>query len=104
MKGANVSCLKISNIPYNSIFPQNVHDSSILISIISGTYLNLFVRMNALAMSQYQPRLSCITNFAPANPLAVFAYIINIVSVNNKKLSRHDIAEILLKLALNTNQ
>jgi hypothetical protein len=73
MKGANVSCLKISNIPYNSIFPQNFHDSSILISIISGTYLNLFVRMNALAMSQYQPRLSCITNFAPANQIAVSA-------------------------------
>jgi hypothetical protein len=51
----------------------------ILITIISGAYLNLFVRMNALATSQYQLRLSCITNFAPANPIAVFANIIDIV-------------------------
>jgi hypothetical protein len=54
MKGVNFSCLKISNIPYNSIFTQNVNDSSILITIISGAYLNLFVQMNALVTSQYQ--------------------------------------------------
>ena len=55
MKGVNFSCLKISNIPYNSIFTQNVHDSSILITIISGAYLNLFVRMNALRRHNTNP-------------------------------------------------
>jgi hypothetical protein len=57
MKGVNFSCLKISNIPYNSIFTQNFHDSSILISIISGAYLNLFVRMNARLYYSWNQRL-----------------------------------------------
>ena len=42
MKGVNF-CLKISNIPYNSIFTPDFNDFSILITIISGAYLNLFV-------------------------------------------------------------
>ena len=42
MKGVNFSCLKISNIPYNSIFTPDFNDFSILITIISGAYLNLF--------------------------------------------------------------
>jgi hypothetical protein len=42
-KGVNFSCLKISNIPYNSMFTQNFNDFSILITIISGAYLDLFV-------------------------------------------------------------
>jgi hypothetical protein len=35
MKGVNF-CLKISNIPYNSIFTPDFNDFSILITIISG--------------------------------------------------------------------
>ena len=43
MKGVNFSCLKISNIPNNSMFKQNFNDFSILITFISGAYLDLFV-------------------------------------------------------------
>jgi hypothetical protein len=43
MKGVNFSCLKISIIPYNSIFRPNFNDFSILITIISGAYFKLFV-------------------------------------------------------------
>jgi hypothetical protein len=43
MKGVSFSCLKNSNIPYNSIFAPNFNDFSILVTIISGAYLNLFV-------------------------------------------------------------
>jgi len=47
-------------------FKEKFNDSSILVTIISWDYLNL---------SQYQPRLSRITNVAPggsANQIAVF--------------------------------
>jgi hypothetical protein len=37
----NITCSKISNIPYNLIFTTNFNDSSILITIISCDYLNL---------------------------------------------------------------
>ena len=43
MKDVNFSCLKISNIPYNSMFTPDFNDFSILITIISGAYLDLFV-------------------------------------------------------------
>ena len=43
MKGVNFSCLKISYIPYNSMFTPDFNDFSILITIISGAYLNLSV-------------------------------------------------------------
>ena len=43
MKGVNFSCLNISNILYNSIFTTDFNDFSILMTIISGVYLNLFV-------------------------------------------------------------
>jgi len=50
-------------------FTTKFNDSSILITIISCDYLNLLVT------SQYQPRLSSITNVAPgrsANQIAAF--------------------------------
>ena len=53
----SLTCSKILNIRYNLIFTTKFNDSLILITIISGDYLNL--------SSQYQPRLSCITNFCP---------------------------------------
>jgi len=59
----------MEHIPYDLIFTTKFNDSSILITIISWDYLNL------LATSQYQPRLSSITNVAPggsANQFAVF--------------------------------
>jgi hypothetical protein len=37
----SITCSKISNIPYNSIFTRKFNDSSILIEIISCDYLNL---------------------------------------------------------------
>ena len=43
MKGVDFSCLKISNIPYNSMLTPDFNDFSILITIISGAYLDLFV-------------------------------------------------------------
>jgi len=46
----------------------------ILITIISWEYLNLW-RMNKLATSQYQTRLSSVNNVAPggsANHIAIF--------------------------------
>ena len=53
----SLTCSKILNIRYNLIFTTKFNDSLILITIISWDYLNL--------SSQYQPRLSCITNFCP---------------------------------------
>ena len=38
---ASIACSTISNIPYNLIFTTKFNDSSILITIISGDYLNL---------------------------------------------------------------
>jgi len=55
---------------YNLILTTKNNDSSLLITIISWDYLNL-----SLATSQYQPRLSSKTNFAPAesaNQIALF--------------------------------
>ena len=75
MKGVNFSCLQISNIPYNSIFTPDFNDFSILITIISGAYLNLFVANECVGDVTIQPKLSCITNLTPgrsANQIAVF--------------------------------
>ena len=59
----SMTCSKIANIPYNCIFTTKFNDSSISITIISWDYLNKIVwRMNTLTTSQYQPRLSCVTN------------------------------------------
>ena len=38
---SSITCLTISNIPYNLIFKTKFNDSSILITIISCGYLNL---------------------------------------------------------------
>jgi hypothetical protein len=56
---------KIEHISFNLISTTKFNDSSILISIISWDYL---------ATSQYQPKLSSITNVVPggsANQIAV---------------------------------
>jgi hypothetical protein len=39
----NITCSKISNIPYNLIFTTKFNYSSILITIISRDYMNLSV-------------------------------------------------------------
>ena len=70
-----VTCSKISNIPYNIIFTTKFNDSSILITIISCDYLNLSLANEYVGTSQYQTKLSCITNVVPggsANQIAVF--------------------------------
>jgi hypothetical protein len=40
---ARITCSTISNIPYNLIFTTKFNDSSILITIISCDYLNVFL-------------------------------------------------------------
>ena len=70
----SITCSKIEHIPYNLIFTTKFNESSILITctITSWDYLNL------LETSQYQPRLSSITNVAPggsANQIAVYSQI-----------------------------
>jgi hypothetical protein len=66
-------CSTISNIPYNLIFKTKFNDSSILITIISCDFYRW--RMNTLVTSQYQPRLSSITNIFSrwlANQIEIF--------------------------------
>jgi hypothetical protein len=58
MKGVNFSCLKIPNIPYNSIFTPDFNDFSILITIISGAYLNLFATKECALEIQHKTYLS----------------------------------------------
>ena len=59
---ASITCSTTSNIPYNLIFTTKFNDFSILITIISCDYLNLSLAINTLVTSQYQSRLSSITN------------------------------------------
>jgi len=70
----SITCSKISNIPKNLIFTTQFNDSSILITIILCSYLNLSLANEFVGMSQYQTRLSSITSFSPggsANQIAV---------------------------------
>ena len=70
-----IICSKFEHIPYNLIFTTEFNDFSILISLISWDYLNVSLAMNMLAKSQYQPRLSSITNVAPGVPANQIAVI-----------------------------
>jgi mRNA-degrading endonuclease YafQ of YafQ-DinJ toxin-antitoxin module len=63
----SITCSKIEHIPYNLIFTTKCNDSLILSTIISWKYLNYCWQMNMLVTSQYQPRLSSITNLLQAD-------------------------------------
>jgi hypothetical protein len=70
-----IICSKIEHIPYNLIFTTKFNDSLILITIISWDYLKLLLVNKYVGTSQYQPKLSSMTNIAPgrsANQIVVF--------------------------------
>ena len=61
-----------------------------LITIISWDYLNLSVGIITLATSEYQHRLSCITNVAPDRPANLVSSIhitLNFMSTYEEELS-----------------